>query len=208
MLTRIGGGGFGIVQASSLLSQLCQWEQPEISGVPWGPGVQDRGTKGSRGAERAVGASEEMEVPEYSGRFRALRGGRCRHQPSAPGIVSPRQCGEEPRAVRPPPLPPSSPAPRQYARELMTTGVIIPQPQSTGISRTNKPGVPRILRALRGQFLVTWGGDSTPVSARFGHPRSSSRRKPGPSARTIQGALQVPNHGLDRRPRSTLETTH
>ena len=41
-------------------------------------------------------------------------------------------------------------------------GVIITQLQSTGISRTNKPGVPRILRALRGQFLVTWGGNFRP----------------------------------------------
>ena len=44
---------------------------------------------------------------------------------------------------------------------------IIPQLQSTGISRTNKPGVPRILRALRGQFSVTF---RTPTDC---HPRES-----------------------------------
>ena len=83
---------------------------------------------------------------------------------SAVGMREPRKCGEEPRAVRPPPLPPSSPAPRQYARELMTTGEIITQLRSTGISRTNKPGVARILRALRGQFLVTFAAACTASS--------------------------------------------
>ena len=106
---------------------------------------------------------------------------------SAVGMREPRQCGEEPRAVRPPPLPPSSPAPRQYARELVTTGVIIPQLQSTGISRTNKPGVPRILRALRGQFLVTLGDDSTLTSSRKRRPTHRLRRPPVPTASPRRG---------------------
>ena len=118
---------------------------------------------------------------------------------SAVGMREPRKCGEEPRAVRPPPLPPSSPAPRQYARELMTTEVIITQLRSTGISRTNKPGVPRILRALRGQFLVTL------TAHRLSSPRKrgpilplalASRfvmagRRPGhPATRSIVGTLR------------------
>ena len=93
----------------------------EVSGDLAVPDYGNRGTKLSRGAECAVGASEKREVPEYSGRFPRTPPWVCR----APAVnaavdAAALRRGTPGRATAA--LPPSSPAPRQYARELVTTG--------------------------------------------------------------------------------------
>ena len=97
----------------------------EISGGPATPGYICRGTKRSRGAERAGRHLREMGMVPVAPPD-ALRDGCVGHQPSAPWASRmPRQCGEEPQALRPGPShhrPPHLVSTRGY---LVTTGVMI-----------------------------------------------------------------------------------
>ena len=94
----------------------------EVSGDLAVPGYMNRGTIGSRGAECAVSASEEGEVPEYSGRFPRTPRWVCRAPAVNAAVIAAAAFRRGTPGCATAALPPSSPAPRQYARELVTTG--------------------------------------------------------------------------------------
>ena len=108
----------------------------------------------SRGAECAVGASEEGEVPEYSGRFPRTPPWVCR-APAVNAAVHAAAFRRGTPGCATAALPPSSPAPRQYARELVTTGGVYLRCEGPCVSWRNKAGEASILRGLRGKVLGT-----------------------------------------------------
>jgi hypothetical protein len=98
-------------------------------------------------------------------------------------------------------LPSSSPAPRQYARQSVTTGEIVTRLRRTGISRRNKAGEACVPSGLRAKLLVTPVSRARRFSASGAPPTVAFLR----SVRAIPaGSLGQPLEPVPR-PRPSVE---
>jgi hypothetical protein len=117
----------------------------------------------------STSVAQEGPRTESAGRLRELVAERDALRFSAMGIVGTSQRLHQPlkavspwrgtQAMRPWPIPPSSPAPRQYARLVDDDGDSIHPVRGPWISGRNKLGEARILRGFPAKLLVTSGVD-------------------------------------------------